>query len=159
MSDNIFHRTALKNRAVWSGAVLWLHCCLYSGSWQHPHTGKWLLRKAVVGWVSEMTLLAHNCFRMAPLVWLNWDPPERDLQFLPRAAPQRWHVLRIYFQANLELHPYVEKWAGSQRNHWQLKMSWQQLDLWHRLKWIALLNQLADNGLLKINAQSKRQVG
>jgi hypothetical protein len=48
MSDNFFYWTALRNRAVWSGAVRWPLCCLYSGSCKHPGTGWWLLRKVEV---------------------------------------------------------------------------------------------------------------
>jgi hypothetical protein len=55
MSDNCFHGTASRIRAVWSDTVRWLFCCLCSGSCEHLGTGRWPLRKAGAVRASEMT--------------------------------------------------------------------------------------------------------
>jgi hypothetical protein len=123
MYDFFFRGTALRNRAVWSGAVRWPCCCIYSWSCKHPDTGRWLLRKAEALRVSGITLMAHNCHRTT-------CSSHAGLRHNGgRPAPKRRYIWCIS-----ELHPYnVEKWAASRWNHRQLKIGRWQLDLWQAL--------------------------
>jgi hypothetical protein len=129
MSDNFFRETALRNWAVWSGAVRWLCCWIYSGSCEHPGTGRWLLRKVEAVRASEVIVLVHNCRRTT------CSSHTGLCHNGGRPAPKRRHAWRISSKINFELHPYdEEKWAASRWNHRQLKIGRRQLDLWHRLK-------------------------
>jgi hypothetical protein len=58
----------LQNCFEESGGLKWCRVVIvllhiYSGSWKHLGTGRWLLKKVEAVRVSEMTVLVHNCRR------------------------------------------------------------------------------------------------